>query len=178
MTLGRKRGDVRLLMTIPGINVYSAVAIVSKIDNITRFRSKEKFVSCNGINAETGSIRVQSHQGHVSKHWPSLLRFVLVSELYSVIKYLEKMRKKHMTIVRRTGMKMTIVAIARILAETVYTMISRNKKFLDSIDSLTEKKITAMSTRAKRAANVTDISAMSKLLKSQKFEKMSEEHFS
>jgi transposase len=35
--------EVKLLMTIPGINVYSAAAIISKINDISSFKSKEKF---------------------------------------------------------------------------------------------------------------------------------------
>ena len=35
----------KFLMTILGINVYSAAAQMSEIDNISRFSSKEKFAS-------------------------------------------------------------------------------------------------------------------------------------
>ncbi|MEM3845124.1 MAG: transposase [Candidatus Parvarchaeota archaeon] len=38
-------GNVNLLMTIPGINVYSAAVIVSEIDDVSRFEPKEKFAS-------------------------------------------------------------------------------------------------------------------------------------
>ena len=47
--LGLDREDVRLLMVIPGINVYSTVAFISEIDDFTRFRSKEKVVSYTGL---------------------------------------------------------------------------------------------------------------------------------
>ena len=175
---GHERYDVRLLMTIPGINVYSAVAIVSEIDSITRFSSKEKFASYTGLTPKQDQSGSRDIRGHVSKHGPSMLRFVLVTAAHSVIKYSRKMKQKYMHIVRRTGMKRAIVAIARILAETVYTMLSRNTEFMDSIDSLTERKITAMSVRAKKPAHITDISDTARLLRSQKFRKMSEEPFS
>ena len=45
---------------------------------------------------------------------------------------------------------MAIVAIARILAETISTMLSRCSRFIDEIDSLTEKKIRAMEERAEQ----------------------------
>ena len=47
--MGLEREDVRLLMTIPCINVYSAVAIISEIHDFTRFRSNEKFASYTGL---------------------------------------------------------------------------------------------------------------------------------
>ena len=40
---------VKLLMTIPGINVYSAAVIISEIDDISRFKSKEKLASYSGL---------------------------------------------------------------------------------------------------------------------------------
>lgn len=40
--ISKNNEEVKLLMTIPGINVYSAAAIMSEIDDIHRFSSKEK----------------------------------------------------------------------------------------------------------------------------------------
>lgn len=40
---------VKLLLTIPGINVYSAVEIISKIAEIRRFNNKEKLASYAGL---------------------------------------------------------------------------------------------------------------------------------
>ena len=40
---------VKLLMTIAGINVYSAAAIMSEIDDISRFSSKEKLAAYAGL---------------------------------------------------------------------------------------------------------------------------------
>ena len=96
-------------------------------------------------------------------------------QLYSVLLEL-KLPWKVANVSLDSGKK--TVEIARILAETIFTMLSRNMEFMDSIDSLTERKITAMSARAKTAANVTDISATVRLLKSQMFRRMSEEPFS
>ncbi|MEM0134468.1 MAG: transposase [Thermoplasmatales archaeon] len=42
-------GNVKLLMTIPWINVYSAAVIVSEIDDISRFEPKEKFASYSSL---------------------------------------------------------------------------------------------------------------------------------
>ena len=70
-------------------------------------------------------------KGHITKHGPSLLRFFLVETVQSLIKYTKKFRSKYLSIVRRLGKKRSIIAIARILAETVYTMLKNNVKFVD-----------------------------------------------
>ena len=170
---GNVRDDVRLLMTVPGINVYSAVAIVSEIDGIRRFKNKEKLASYSGLTPRQDQSGSRDIRGHISKHGPSMLRFILVTAAHSVIKYSRRMRQKYMHIVRRTGMKMAIIAVVRILAETVYTMLSRNVEFMDSIDELTERKIASMSSRAKKQNQPEDISQTIKLLRLQKIERMS-----
>jgi transposase len=79
--------DVRLLMTVPGINVYSAVAIVSEIDDIRRFSSKEKLASYSGLTPRQDQSGSRDIRGHISKHGPSMLRIILVTAAHSVIKY-------------------------------------------------------------------------------------------
>ena len=56
----------------------------------------------------------------MTKHGPSMLRFILITAAHSVIKYSDRMKKKYIFIVRRLGKNCAIVAIARILVETIY----------------------------------------------------------
>jgi len=44
---------------------------------------------------------------------------------HTVIKYSKKMKNKYFTLVKRTGKNRAIVAIARILAETIFTMLKK-----------------------------------------------------
>ena len=70
--------NVNLLMTIPGIGIYSSAAIMAEIDDISRFSSKEKlasYVPVTGQN-QSGSSDIR---GHITKHGPSMLRFILVN---------------------------------------------------------------------------------------------------
>ena len=141
--------SVSLLMTIPGIGIYSSAAIMSEIDDITRFGSKEKLASYAPVTGQnqSGSIDIR---GHITKHGPSMLRFIFVNAAHSVIKYSDRMKKKHLSLVRRLGKSRAIVAIARTLIEIIYTMLSRGTEFIDRIDALTERKMVAMRSRAIR----------------------------
>jgi len=59
--------DVKILMTIPGINVYSAAAIMSEIDDISRFPSKEKLASY-AVIVQAESIRIEgSERSHIEE---------------------------------------------------------------------------------------------------------------
>ena len=69
--------------------------------------------------------------GHITKHGPSLLRFFLVETAHSLIKYTKKFKSKYLSIVRRLGKKRSIIAIARILAETIYAMLKNNVRYIE-----------------------------------------------
>ena len=57
-------------------------------------------------------------------------RFILVNAAHMVIRYYKKMKVIYSKIVRRLGKNRANVAIARILAETIWTMISRGIAFM------------------------------------------------
>lgn len=71
------KGDIRLMMTFPSINVYSEAAIVSEIDDIYSFYSKEKLGAHGGPlhrQVESGNT---DRRGYTTKHGLSMLKFIL-----------------------------------------------------------------------------------------------------
>lgn len=94
-----------------------------------------------------------------------MLRFILVNCAHTVIKYSRRFKAKYNSLVKRLGKNRSIVAIARLLAETIYTMLVRRVRFIDEIDSLTEKKMRAMSLRARHPEMITEIEEELKVLK-------------
>jgi len=156
---------VKLLMTIPGINVYSAAVVISEIDDISRFKSKEKFASYAGLVPRQDQSGSRDIRGHISKRGPSMLRFVLVTASHTAIKRSKRLRAKYMSIVRRVGRNRAIVAIARILAELIFTMLKNNKEFIDKMDSLTERMVKSMSQKAMNAKASESIADPVKLIR-------------
>ena len=68
-----------------------------------------------------------------------------VTAAHVTIRYSKRMKAKYLGLVRRLGKNRAIVAIARILLECIYVMLTKNIEFEDNIDSLTERKMKAMS---------------------------------
>jgi len=102
-------------------------------------------------------------RGHISKHGPSMLRFIMVNAAHKAIKYSKIMKNKYLSLVRRIGKNRAIVAIARILLERIYIMLTRGEKFIDSVDELTERKIKSM--KVKKKERNADIQRTIKLIK-------------
>ena len=57
---------------------------------------------------------------------------------------------------RGWGENRAIVAIARLLIEIMYTMLTRGEDLIDEIESLTERKMRAMSAKAMNPRGVQD----------------------
>ncbi len=134
-------------MTISGMNLYSAPDITSKIDNVSRFATKE-IPTYTGLVPRQDQSGNRDIRGHITKHGPSMLRFILVNAAHIVIKYSKRLKSKYLSIVRRLGKNRAIVAIARILIEMIYTMLKKDEDFVDEIDALTERKMNSMRVRA------------------------------
>jgi hypothetical protein len=85
----------------------------------------------------------------MTKHRPSLLRFILVTAAHVSTRFSKIMKAKYLPIVRILGKNRAIVAIARVLLECIFILLTKNVEFHDNIDSLTERKRRGMSMRAK-----------------------------
>lgn len=170
--------EVKLLMTIPGINVYSAAAIMSEIDDIHRFSSKEKLASYAGLVPRQSQSGSRDQKGHILKNGPSMLRIILVNAAHMVIKYSKRMKIRYLKLVKRLGKSRAIVAIARALAETIWTMLSRRIAFYDEIDLLTEKKIESIRIRSLRPNVSKNVMDTIKLIKNQDIALMLDKLFS
>ncbi len=85
----QERTDVRLLMTIPGINLYSVSAILSEIDDLSRFPTKEKVAAYAGLVPGQVQSGNRDIKGNITKHGPSLLRFIPVTAAHVIIRYLK-----------------------------------------------------------------------------------------
>ena len=131
-----------LPMSIPRINVYSAAFIIAEIDDVQIRIQGEACILCRPY-----------HQA-----WrPSLLRFILVNAVHLVIRYSKSMRLKYLSIVMRLGKNRSIVAIARHLLGIIYTMLTKRVLFMDNIDSLTERKMAAMSIRSRKPKMIQEL---------------------
>jgi len=95
-----------------------------------------------------------------------------------VIKYSKKMKNKYFSLVKRIGKNSAIVAIARILAETIFAMLKKNFDFEDEIIPLTEKKVRKMIERANSESGEINIQESIKLISSKGFKSLSNRPFS
>ena len=87
------------------------------------------------------------------------------------------MKSKYLKIVKRLGKNRSIVAIARLLIEIIYIMLTKNEDFIDQIDSLNEK-MKAMHIRSLKPYMAKSFDEVARLIKTGGNREMSKEPFS
>ena len=148
-----ERADVQLLMTIPGVDYYTAVAIIAEIGDIRRFANKKQLCSHAGVvpRADNSGERVSQHRS-VKKGDMVLKRFLCIavqgmlraSRDTSIKRFYERKAKA-------IGTPKAQIAAARKLACAIWWMLTHNEPFKDEDEALTARKEQRMEARAREA---------------------------
>ena len=129
--VGMEYDEVRLLITIPGIGVYSALLILSEIGDINRFMSENKLFSYAGLIPRTHQSGDTSYHGRITKEGSKHLRWILVEDVrvhiqhapYSnITQYYKRLKKKKSS-------NIATIATARKLLQVIYHMLKNKDEF-------------------------------------------------
>ena len=148
--IAEKYEQTRLLMSIPGVDYYSALVILSEIGDIYRFPDPKKLVGYSGLAPRVYQSGKTKHYGHISKDGPSILRWVLTLSVHGAIKKPGKLRRFYLRLSRRIGKSKAIVATARKLLIIIYHMLTKQEEYEERDDDLTSRKIRRMKAKSKK----------------------------
>jgi len=145
-------GEAKLLMTIPGIDYYSAMTILGEIGDIARFSSPKKLVSYAGLAPRMRESGNSSIKGGISKEGSSVLRWILVSAVHSILRCRKgngRLKKFYLHLIRRRKPKqVAVVATAKKLLRIIYAMLTEGEKYREGDDLLAYRKIRRMRSAA------------------------------
>lgn len=146
----KENEDVKLLMTIPGIDSYSAALIVAEIGDIRRFPTYKQLCSYAGIVPSVHSSGKTVHYGRITKQGSKWIRWILAQAVNHVIRRQGKLRDFYIHMVRRgKGKNTTRVAVIRKLLRVIWCMLARREPFREESERLTAMKYRRMEQRAK-----------------------------
>lgn len=78
--------DVKLLMTIPGVSVFSAVAIKARIGDISRFPTKKHLSSYAGVVPRANNSGDNVSQHNNVKHGDAVLKYALTCAVMGAVR--------------------------------------------------------------------------------------------
>lgn len=144
--------EIRLLMSIPGIDYYSAVLICSEIGDISRFPSHNKLASWAGLVPSMHQSGTSFYNGRITKEGSRRLRWILVQCAHTAIRANSKLNEFYSKIAKRRGDNKAVVAVARKLVKIIYAVLSSRSPSLYGDPEKTERKIKRMKKIAEKVA--------------------------
>ncbi len=84
--------DVKMLMSVTGIDFFSALVISSEIVDIKRFQTPWKLVSYAGLNPTSRDSSEVMRRGHITKQGSRWLRWILYECAQQAIRYDQRLR--------------------------------------------------------------------------------------
>jgi transposase len=134
--------ELRRLLTLPGVNVVAACALLAAIGDIRRFPTARQLVGYLGLDPKVRQSGSEpARHGRISKQGPGETRHVLVEAAWHAARTSGPLRAFHERIAARRGGNIATVAVARKLAVIAWHMLSRGEDYAFARPSLTREKI-------------------------------------
>ena len=92
--------DVKLLMSIPGIDYYLASLLSSYIGDVSRFETSDKLASFFGVITSTRDSSTIKRRGHISKEGAQTARWALSIAVDTIILRNKSIREYYAILLR------------------------------------------------------------------------------
>ena len=122
-------------MSIPGIGLLTATALVASVGDITRFPSARHFASWLGLTQSESSSGTRRRLGGITKQGDRYLRTLLIHGGRSVLaaahrtKEVDHLRGWALTVERQRGRNRAAVALANRLARIAWAVWRHDRDF-------------------------------------------------
>jgi transposase len=140
---------VTRLMTIPGIDMVVALALIAAVGDIERFDAPRKLVSYLGLNP---SVRQSgpgpAYHGRITKQGRGHARGMLVEAAWVAARAPGPLRAFFLRIRARRGQHIAAVATARKLAVLLWHLLSKGESYLWARPALHAKKLRDLQVKA------------------------------
>jgi len=140
---------VKRLMTIPGIDMVVALALVAAIGDIERFGRPEKLVGYLGLNP---SVRQSgpgpAYHGRITKQGRGHARGMLVEAGWAAARAPGPLRSFFLRVQTRRGQHVAAVATARKLTILIWHLLTKGESYLWARPALHARKLRDLELRA------------------------------
>jgi transposase len=144
----RLSDDVKILMSITGVDYYLASLISSFIGDVDRFPSDDHLASFFGIVPTSRDSADVKRRGRMMKDGSSIARWTLSVMVDTVTQHNEPIREYYTSVKKRTGSgKLAHVSTMRKLTRMLYHMLKTRQHWKWENPRLTERKIARLQMR-------------------------------
>ena len=126
----------QILATIVGVSCYMALAIASRIGDISRFPRGRSLANFFGLTPGSRSSGEKERLGSITKQGSRIVRFLLGQMVVHVLRKDAKLRTWYRAIKKRRGAKIARVAVMRRMTGILWRMLSKKEAYC--YDGITE----------------------------------------
>jgi transposase len=121
--------DVRLLLSLTGVDVYTALLLRSEIGPIERFPNYKKLVSWAGLAPSVHQSGNVEFHGRITKRGSSILRWALVEAARIAVRHDDRMKAFYERVAKRRGDQKAAVAVACKMLKIAWFMLTRHETY-------------------------------------------------
>jgi transposase len=129
------RERVKILTSIPGVGVITAMEILLELQDVARFRRAEQLAAYVGLTPSQYTTGDKVRMGRITGIGKNSVRVALVEASWWLIRKDKTMRLKYEKIKARAGGKRAIVAVARNLLLRMRRMILDGKPYAFGLET-------------------------------------------
>lgn len=134
--------EIQRLMTIPGLDVYTAAAVMAAIGDIRRFADPRQLVGYLGLDPKVRQSGSEpARHGHISKRGPAQARHALGQAAWVAMRSPGPMRAFGERIRARRGSQVAVTALARKLAVLCWHLLTREEDYAYARPTLVRTKL-------------------------------------
>lgn len=139
---------VRLLMTMPGVDVTVAEAVLAALGDIDRFRTPEQAAAYLGLVPSTRQSADKCYQGPITKRGNNQARWMLIQSAQHLGRNPGPLGHFFRRLKRRKNHNVAVVAAARKLVMIAWHMLRNNEPYRYAQPTSTQTKLAALRVRA------------------------------
>lgn len=139
---------VQLLMTLPGVDVAVAQAVLAALGEVSRFRDGDRAASYLGLVPRTRASANRCTHGSITKAGNSQARWMLVQAAHAVARHPGPLGHFFRKLAKKKSYNVAIVATARKLAVIAWRMLSHNEPYRYALPASTEQKLARLRVKA------------------------------
>ena len=139
--------DVRLLLSLTGVDVYTALLLRSEVGPIGRFADYKKLVSWAGLAPSVHQSGNVEYHGAITKQGSSMLRWAIVEAARVAVVHDEKLGGFYLRVKARRGDQKAVVAVANKMLKIVWVMLTRRETYSGANVVRYGKKLKAMDSK-------------------------------
>jgi transposase len=133
--------DVKLLMTLPGVDVTVAHALIAAIGQIQRFDSPEKLAAYLGLVPSVHQSAEHTCYGRITKQGNTNARWLLIQAAQRAAEHPGPLGHQFAKLKRRKNHSIAVVAIARKLAVLAWHLLTQRQPYRYALPTTVESKL-------------------------------------